>query len=112
MSLRICLTKVQQLTGFLGRSKLTLHYPGIRSTLHDAFYGHDYSQLEDDESVENIEEVIYIKSRWTEFSAKYEGELTHLLLQHRKYPLDKSNWFLLQVLVQIGGMQAYLRENY
>ncbi|MGB3207911.1 MAG: phosphoribulokinase, partial [Crinalium sp.] len=67
--------------------KLTCSWPGIRMFYGpDSYYGHDVSVLEVDGQFENLEEVIYIEGHLSNTSAKYYGELTHLLLQHKEYP--------------------------
>ncbi|PSB51370.1 phosphoribulokinase [filamentous cyanobacterium Phorm 6] len=88
--------------------KLTCSYPGIKMYYGpDAFYGHEVSILEVDGQFENLEEVIYIESHLSKTSAKYEGELTHLLLQHREYPGSNNGTGLFQVLVGLKMRATY-----
>jgi len=88
--------------------KLTCSYPGIKMYYGpDAFYGHEVSILEIDGQFENLEEVIYIESHLSKTSAKYEGELTHLLLQHREYPGSNNGTGLFQVLVGLKMRATY-----
>jgi len=88
--------------------KLTCSYPGIKMYYGpDAFYGHEVSILELDGQFENLEEVIYIESHLSKTSAKYEGELTHLLLQHREYPGSNNGTGLFQVLVGLKMRATY-----
>ena len=88
--------------------KLTCSYPGIKMYYGpDAFYGHEVSILEVDGQFENLEEVIYIESHLGKTSAKYEGELTHLLLQHREYPGSNNGTGLFQVLVGLKMRATY-----
>ncbi len=90
--------------------KLTCSYPGIKMYYGpDAFYGHEVSILEVDGQFENLEEVIYIESHLSKTSAKYEGELTHLLLQHREYPGSNNGTGLFQVLVGLKMRETYER---
>ena len=90
--------------------KLTCSYPGIKMYYGpDAFYGHEVSILEVDGQFENLEEVIYIESHLSKTSAKYEGELTHLLLQHREYPGSNNGTGLFQVLVGLKMRATYER---
>ncbi|MGL4378644.1 MAG: phosphoribulokinase, partial [Microcoleaceae cyanobacterium] len=60
-----------------------------------------------DGQFENLEEVIYIESHLSSTSAKYQGELTHLLLQHREYPGSNNGTGLFQVLVGLKMREAY-----
>jgi phosphoribulokinase len=88
--------------------KLTCSYPGIK--MHygpDNYYGHEVSILEVDGQFENLEEVIYIERHLSSTSAKYQGELTHLLLQHREYPGSNNGTGLFQVLVGLKMREAY-----
>ncbi|MBE9160750.1 MULTISPECIES: phosphoribulokinase [Microcoleaceae] len=88
--------------------KLTCSYPGIKMYYGpDAFYGQEVSILEVDGQFENLEEVIYIESHLSKTSAKYEGELTHLLLQHREYPGSNNGTGLFQVLVGLKMRATY-----
>lgn len=88
--------------------KLTCSYPGIKMYYGpDAFYGHEVSILEVDGQFENLEEVIYIESHLSKTSAKYQGELTHLLLQHREYPGSNNGTGLFQVLVGLKMRATY-----
>ncbi|WP_341735205.1 phosphoribulokinase [Microcoleus sp. CAWBG640] len=88
--------------------KLTCSYPGIKMYYGpDSFYGHEVSILEVDGQFENLEEVIYIESHLSKTSAKYEGELTHLLLQHREYPGSNNGTGLFQVLVGLKMRATY-----
>jgi phosphoribulokinase len=88
--------------------KLTCSYPGIKMYYGpDAFYDHEVSILELDGQFENLEEVIYIESHLSKTSAKYEGELTHLLLQHREYPGSNNGTGLFQVLVGLKMRATY-----
>ncbi len=88
--------------------KLTCSYPGIKMYYGpDAFYDHEVSILEVDGQFENLEEVIYIESHLSKTSAKYEGELTHLLLQHREYPGSNNGTGLFQVLVGLKMRATY-----
>ncbi|TAF05403.1 MAG: phosphoribulokinase [Oscillatoriales cyanobacterium] len=88
--------------------KLTCSYPGIKMYYGpDAFYGHEVSILEVDGQFENLEEVIYVESHLSKTSTKYEGELTHLLLQHREYPGSNNGTGLFQVLVGLKMRATY-----
>ncbi|HBK99694.1 MAG TPA: phosphoribulokinase [Microcoleaceae bacterium UBA10368] len=88
--------------------KLTCSYPGIKMYYGpDAFYGHEVSILEVDGQFENLEEVIYIENHLSKTSAKYQGELTHLLLQHREYPGSNNGTGLFQVLVGLKMRATY-----
>jgi phosphoribulokinase len=90
--------------------KLTCSYPGIKMYYGpDAFYGHEVSILEVDGQFDNLEEVIYIESHLSKTSAKYEGELTQLLLQHREYPGSNNGTGLFQVLVGLKMRATYER---
>lgn len=88
--------------------KLTCSYPGIKMYYGpDSYYGHEVSILEVDGQFENLEEVIYIESHLSKTSTKYEGELTHLLLQHREYPGSNNGTGLFQVLVGLKMRATY-----
>ncbi|HEY9814168.1 MAG TPA: phosphoribulokinase [Candidatus Sericytochromatia bacterium] len=90
--------------------KLTCSWPGIRMFYGpDSYYGHDVSVLEVDGQFENLEEVIYIEGHLSNTSAKYYGELTHLLLQHKEYPGSNNGTGLFQVLVGLKMRAAYER---
>lgn len=90
--------------------KLTCSYPGIR--MHygpDTYYGHSVSVLEVDGQFDQLEEVIYIERHLSNTSAKYSGEVTHLLLQHREYPGSNNGTGLFQVLTGVKMRATYER---
>lgn len=90
--------------------KLTCSYPGMQM-----YYGPDpYSQdnvsvLEVDGQFDNLEEVIYIETHLSKTSTKYQGEMTHLLLQHREYPGSNNGTGLFQVLTGLKMRAMYER---
>ncbi|MDX2097461.1 MAG: phosphoribulokinase [Leptolyngbyaceae cyanobacterium bins.59] len=88
--------------------KLTCSYPGIRLFYGpDTYYGHNVSILEVDGQFDNLEEVIYIERHLSKLSTKYEGEMTHLLLQHREYPGSNNGTGLFQVLTGLKMRAVY-----
>ena len=90
--------------------KLTCSYPGIK--MHygpDTYYGHNVSVLEVDGQFDQLEEVIYIEQHLSKTSAKYTGELTELLLQHREYPGSTNGTGLFQVLTGLKMRATYER---
>ncbi len=90
--------------------KLTCSYPGIR--MHygpDAHYGQSVSVLEVDGQFDKLEEVIYIEQHLSKTSAKYNGEVTELLLQHREYPGSNNGTGLFQVLTGLKMRATYER---
>ncbi len=88
--------------------KLTCSYPGIKMYYGpDSYYGNEVSILEVDGQLDNLEEVVYIEKHLSKTSAKYEGELTHLLLQHREYPGSNNGTGLFQVLVGLKMRATY-----
>ncbi len=90
--------------------KLTCSYPGIR--MHygpDVYYGHSVSVLEVDGQFDKLEEVVYIEQHLSKTSAKYEGELTELLLHHREYPGSANGTGLFQVLTGLKMRATYER---
>ena len=88
--------------------KLTCSYPGIKMYYGpDAYYGNEVSILEVDGQFDDLEEVIYIERHLSKISTKYEGELTHLLLQHREYPGSNNGTGLFQVLVGLKMRATY-----
>jgi len=90
--------------------KLTCSYPGIRMYYGpDTYYGHGVSVLEVDGQFERLEEVIYIENHLSNTSAKYNGELTELLLQHRDYPGSNNGTGLFQVLTGLKMRATYER---
>jgi phosphoribulokinase len=90
--------------------KLTCSYPGIRMFYGpDAYYGNSVSILEVDGQFDKLEEVIYIENHLSNTSAKYNGELTHLLLQHREYPGSNNGTGLFQVLTGLKMRATYER---
>ncbi|KJH72169.1 phosphoribulokinase [Aliterella atlantica] len=90
--------------------KLTCSYPGMQM-----YYGPDpYSQdnvsvLEVDGQFDNLDEVIYIETHLSKTSTKYQGEMTHLLLQHREYPGSNNGTGLFQVLTGLKMRAMYER---
>jgi len=56
-----------------------------------------------------LEEVIYIEQHLSKTSAKYNGELTELLLQHREYPGSNNGTGLFQVLTGLKMRATYER---
>jgi len=90
--------------------KLTCSYPGIR--MHygpDTYYNHGASVLEVDGQFDKLEEVIYIEQHLSKTSAKYSGEVTHLLLQHKEYPGSNNGTGLFQVLAGLKMRSTYER---
>ncbi|MER3433686.1 MAG: phosphoribulokinase [Leptolyngbya sp. ERB_1_1] len=90
--------------------KLTCSYPGIR--MHygpDVYYKHGVSVLEVDGQFDKLEEVIYIEQHLSKTSAKYNGEVTELLLQHREYPGSNNGTGLFQVLTGLKMRATYER---
>jgi len=90
--------------------KLTCSYPGIKMYYGpDNYYGHSVSVLEVDGEFDNLEEIIYIEGHLSNTSAKYYGELTHLLREHKEYPGSNNGSGLFQVLVGLKMRAAYER---
>ncbi len=90
--------------------KLTCSYPGMQLYYgSDVYYGRYVSVLEVDGQFDNLEEVIYIETHLSNTSTKYQGELTHLLLQHREYPGSNNGTGFFQVLTGLKMRAAYER---
>ena len=90
--------------------KLTCSYPGMQLYYgSDVYYGRYVSVLEVDGQFDNLEEVIYIETHLSNTSTKYQGEMTHLLLQHREYPGSNNGTGLFQVLTGLKMRAAYER---
>lgn len=90
--------------------KLTCSYPGMQLYYgSDEYYGNYVSVLEVDGQFDNLEEVIYIETHLSNTSTKYQGEMTHLLLQHREYPGSNNGTGLFQVLVGLKMRATYER---
>ncbi|MBU7582758.1 MAG: phosphoribulokinase [Nostoc sp. TH1S01] len=90
--------------------KLTCSYPGMQLYYgSDVYYGRYVSVLEVDGQFDNLEEVIYIEKHLSNTSTKYEGEMTHLLLQHREYPGSNNGTGLFQVLTGLKMRATYER---
>lgn len=90
--------------------KLTCSYPGIRMFYGpDSYYGHSVSVLEVDGRFDRLEEMIYLESHLSNLSTKFYGEMTELLLKHKKYPGSDNGSGLFQVLVGLKMRAAYER---
>ncbi len=90
--------------------KLTCSYPGMQLYYgSDVYYGRYVSVLEIDGQFDNLDEVIYIETHLSKTSTKYQGEMTHLLLQHREYPGSNNGTGLFQVLTGLKMRAAYER---
>lgn len=90
--------------------KLTCSYPGIRMFYGpDEYYGHSASVLEIDGQFDRLDEVIYIETHLSNTAAKYHGEMTELLLQHRDYPGSNNGSGLFQVLAGLKMRATYDR---
>jgi phosphoribulokinase len=90
--------------------KLTCSYPGMQLYYgSDVYYGRYVSVLEVDGQFDNLDEVIYIETHLSKTSTKYQGEMTHLLLQHREYPGSNNGTGLFQVLTGLKMRDAYER---
>lgn len=90
--------------------KLTCSYPGMQLYYgSDVYYGRYVSVLEVDGQFDNLEEVIYIENHLSNTSTKYQGEMTHLLLQHREYPGSNNGTGLFQVLTGLKMRATYER---
>jgi phosphoribulokinase len=75
----------------------------------DTYYNNSVSVLEVDGQFDNLEEVIYIENHLSKTSTKSQGELTHLLLQHREYPGSNNGTGLFQVLTGLKMRATYER---
>ncbi|MBD2692610.1 phosphoribulokinase [Anabaena catenula] len=90
--------------------KLTCSYPGMQLYYgSDVYYGRYVTVLEVDGQFDNLEEVIYIETHLSNTSTTYQGEMTHLLLQHREYPGSNNGTGLFQVLTGLKMRAAYER---
>ncbi len=90
--------------------KLTCSYPGMQLYYgSDVYYGRYVSVLEVDGQFDNLEEVIYVETHLSNTSTKYQGEMTHLLLQHREYPGSNNGTGLFQVLTGLKMRATYER---
>jgi phosphoribulokinase len=90
--------------------KLTCSYPGMQLYYgSDVYYGRYVTVLEVDGQFDNLDEVIYIENHLSKTSTKYQGEMTHLLLQHREYPGSNNGTGLFQVLTGLKMRAAYER---
>lgn len=90
--------------------KLTCSYPGMQLYYgFDVYYGRYVSVLEVDGQFDNLDEVIYIETHLSKTSTKYQGEMTHLLLQHREYPGSNNGTGLFQVLTGLKMRATYER---
>ena len=90
--------------------KLSCSYPGMQLYYgSDVYYGRYVSVLEVDGQFDNLDEVIYIETHLSKTSTKYQGEMTHLLLQHREYPGSNNGTGLFQVLTGLKMRAAYER---
>ncbi|MEM7579349.1 MAG: phosphoribulokinase [Mastigocoleus sp.] len=88
--------------------KLTCSYPGMQVYYgSDVYYGRYVSVLEIDGQFDNLDEVIYIENHLSNTSTKYQGEMTHLLLQHREYPGSNNGTGLFQVLTGLKMRATY-----
>lgn len=90
--------------------KLTCSYPGMQLFYGtDVYYGNYVSVLEVDGQFDRLEEVSYIETHLSNTYAKYPGEMTHLLLQHREYPGSNNGTGLFQVLTGLRMRTTYER---
>jgi len=90
--------------------KLTCSYPGMQLFYgSDVYYGRYVSVLEVDGQFDNLDEVIYIETHLSNTSTKYQGEMTHLLLQHREYAGSNNGTGLFQVLTGLKMRATYER---
>lgn len=90
--------------------KLTCSYPGMQLYYgSDVYYGRYVNVLEVDGQFDNLEEVTYIETHLSNTSTKYQGEMTHLLLQHREYPGSNNGTGLFQVLTGLKMRATYER---
>ncbi len=90
--------------------KLTCSYPGMQMFYgSDVYYGRYVSVLEVDGQFDNLEEVSYIETHLSNTDTKYQGEMTHLLLQHKEYPGSNNGTGLFQVLTGLKMRAVYER---
>ncbi len=88
--------------------KLTCNYPGLKMFYGpEKFMGNEVSVLEVDGEFGNLEEMIYVERHLSNTSARYQGELTELLLKHKEYPGTKNGTGLFQVLVGLKMRSTY-----
>ncbi len=88
--------------------KLTCSYPGLKMFYGpEKFMGNEVSVLEVDGEFGNLEEMIYVERHLSNTSARYQGELTELLLKHKEYPGTKNGTGLFQVLVGLKMRSTY-----
>ena len=90
--------------------KLACSYPGMQMFYgSDVYYGRYVSVLEVDGQFDNLEEVAYIETHLSNTDTKYQGEMTHLLLQHKEYPGSNNGTGLFQVLTGLKMRAVYER---
>ncbi len=91
--------------------KLTCSYPGMQLYYKSDYveYGRYFSVLEVDGQFDKLDEVNYIEKHLSNTSSKYQGEMTHLLLQHRDYPGSNNGTGLFQVLTGLKMRETYER---
>jgi phosphoribulokinase len=88
--------------------KLTCSFPGIRMFYGpDEYYGNSVSVLEVDGQFERLDEMIYVESHLSNTSARYNGEMTELLLKHRDAPGSNNGSGLFQVLAGMKMRSTY-----
>lgn len=88
--------------------KLTCSYPGIRMFYGpDSYMGNEVSVLEVDGEFDNLEEMIYVEQHLSNTSARFEGEMTELLLKRRDYPGSSNGTGLFQVLTGLKMRATY-----
>ncbi|HCF30527.1 MAG TPA: phosphoribulokinase, partial [Cyanobacteria bacterium UBA11049] len=73
------------------------------------YYGRYVSVLEVDGQFDKLEEVSYIEAHLSNTDTKYQGEMTHLLLQHKEYPGSNNGTGLFQVLTGLKMRAVYER---
>ncbi|MEM9213800.1 MAG: phosphoribulokinase [Cyanobacteria bacterium P01_F01_bin.150] len=88
--------------------KLTCSYPGIRMFYGpDSYMGNEVSVLEVDGEFDNLEEMIYVEQHLSNTSARFEGEMTELLLKRKEYPGSNNGTGLFQVLAGLKMRATY-----
>ena len=78
-------------------------------TIHQAVKREEPKETIEFIQFDNLDEVIYLENHLSKTSTKYQGEMTHLLLQHREYPGSNNGTGLFQVLTGLKMRATYER---
>lgn len=93
-------------------SKLTCSFPGIKfESCQEMRYGREMQIVEMDGTFDNIQELVYVESAFSESSTRYMGELAQAMLALATAPGSDNGTGLMQTLAAFKIRDLYERKK-